>query len=109
MYLWQTSKPIQAEEAKKFGLVDAVAPVSQLEQGARKLALDIAAGKQAWRRSLSLTDRIGSQEESLKVLQQARARAHKAYRNVPHPFVMLDCIEAGIKNGGVAGTLKVKM
>jgi enoyl-CoA hydratase/3-hydroxyacyl-CoA dehydrogenase len=103
----QTSKPIMSEEGKKVGLVDAVVPIPQLLQAARRLALDIASGKQACRRSLSLTDRIGSQEESLKVLKQARARAQKAYRNVPHPFVMLDCIEVGIKDGGVAGTLKV--
>lgn len=101
-----TSKPIMSEEGKKVGLVDAVVPIPQLLHAARRFALDIASGKQAFRRSLSLTDRIGSQEESLKVLKQARARAQKAYRNVPHPFVMLDCIEVGIKDGGVAGTLK---
>ena len=103
----QTSKPIMSEEAKQVGLVDAVVPVQQLVPAASKFALDIASGKQRWRRTLSLTDRIGSQEESFKVLKQARARAQKTYRNVPHPFVMLDCIEAGIENGGVAGTLKV--
>jgi len=103
----QTSKPILSEEAVQVGLVDAVVPLRQLVPAARKFALDIVSGKQAWRRTLSLTDHIGSQEESLKVLKQARARAQKLYRNVPHPFVMLDCIEAGIKNGGVAGTLKV--
>lgn len=101
-----TSKPIMSEEAVQVGLVDAVVPLRQLVPAARKFALDIVSGKQAWRRTLSLTDRIGSQEESLKVLSQARTRAQKVYRNVPHPFVMLDCIEAGIKNGGVAGTLK---
>jgi enoyl-CoA hydratase/3-hydroxyacyl-CoA dehydrogenase len=101
-----TSKPIMAEEAVKVGLVDAVVPHRQLLPAARKFALDIVAGKQAWRRTLSLTDRLGSLEDSMKVLQQARARAQKTYRNVPHPFAMLDCIEEGIKNGGVAGTLK---
>lgn len=103
----QTSKPIMSEEAKQIGLVDVVIPLQQLVPAARKFALNIASAKEAWRRTLSLTDRIGSQEESLEVLKQARARAQKVYRNVPHPFVMLDCIEAGIKNGGVAGTLKV--
>lgn len=97
-----------SEEAKQLGLVDAVVPLQQLVPVARKYALDIASGRQAWRRSLSLIDHIGTPEESSKILKQARARAQKAYRNVPHPFVMLDCIEKGILHGGVAGTLKVR-
>lgn len=101
-----TSKPVMSEEAKQLGLVDAVVPLQQLVPVARKYALDIASGRQAWRRSLSLIDHIGTPEESSKILKQARARAQKAYRNVPHPFVMLDCIEKGILHGGVAGTLK---
>ena len=98
-----------SEEAKQVGLVDAVILIQQLVPAARKVALDIASGKQPWRRTHSLTDRIGLQEESLKVLKQAKSTSSKMYRNVPHPFVILDCIEAGIKNGGVVGTLKVEI
>lgn len=103
----QSSKPIMSEEARGAGLVDAVVPVAQLVSTARKYALDIASGKQSWRRTLTLTDRMGSLEESLEIVKQAREKAKKTYRNVPHPFKMLDAIEEGIVNGGVAGTLKV--
>jgi len=101
-----SSKPIMSEEARGAGLVDAVVPVAQLVSTARKYALDIASGKQSWRRTLALTDRMGSREESLEIVKQAREKAKKTYHNVPHPFKMLDAIEEGIVNGGVAGTLK---
>lgn len=103
----QSSKPIMSEEARGAGLVDAVVPVAQLVSAAKNYALEIASGKQSWRRTLSLTDRMGSREESLEIVKQAREKAKKTYRNVPHPFKMLDAIEEGIVNGGVAGTLKV--
>lgn len=103
----QTSKPVLSEQAKEAGLVDAVVPLNELVPVAKKYALEMATGKQPWRRTLSLTDRLGSKEECLEILKQARASAQKTYRNVPHPFKMLDAIEEGLVNGGVAGTLKV--
>ncbi|CAK9203542.1 unnamed protein product [Sphagnum troendelagicum] len=101
-----SSKPISSEDAKEAGLIDAVASPEELVPVARRWALDIVSGKHPWRRSLALTDRLGSKEESVGLINQARAMAKKSYRNVPHPFSMLDAVEEGITNGGHAGTLK---
>ena len=50
-----SGQPISSEDAQAVGLVDEVVPAAELLPAARRLALELAAGKAARRRTLQLT------------------------------------------------------
>lgn len=70
---------------------------------AGKVALDIASGKRAKRRSLYDNSKIGSYEDGKSIIDSARATANKKNKNVPHPNAFLTAVESGLKSGGEAG------
>lgn len=102
-------KFLSAMDAHKSGLVDAVVPAEHLILESRKWALDIANGRKPWRRSLELSDKLGSVEECLKIINDKRVQHKKLFKNVPHPSACLDVVEQGILHGGRATTFHVSL
>jgi len=100
------SKPIMSEEGKKLGLIDALVPSEELLRVSRQWALDIAARRKPWVRSLHRTDKIGSLPESREILKVARQQAKQTAPNMPQHLACLDVIEEGIIHGGYNGVLK---
>ncbi|KDD75648.1 3-hydroxyacyl-CoA dehydrogenase, partial [Helicosporidium sp. ATCC 50920] len=98
-----TSKPIKDAEALKLGLVEAVVPPQELLSKAKSLALDIASGRVARANSLERTDKLPSVEEAVGMLAFAKQATAKRARNLKHPLLMIDAVEAGIRRGGAAG------
>ncbi|CAM6096786.1 unnamed protein product [Calypogeia fissa] len=101
-----TSKFIPAEEALKAGLVDAVVPPKRLLTEAQRWALDIAAGRKPWNRSLTRTDHLGSDDETFELIKEARLKVKRMSPNVPHPSACLDAIEAGFLRNPYFGTVE---
>eukprot|EP00245_Coleochaete_scutata_P000953 TRINITY_DN11176_c0_g1_i2.p1 TRINITY_DN11176_c0_g1~~TRINITY_DN11176_c0_g1_i2.p1 ORF type:complete len:589 (+),score=127.43 TRINITY_DN11176_c0_g1_i2:90-1856(+) len=100
------SKPIKSQEAKELGLVDDLAPPGDLLGVARKHALDIAARRRPWLRSLYRTDKLDSLADAREIIKFARQQAKQTAPNVDHPQKCLDAIEEGIVAGGAAGNIK---
>ncbi|CAL9136207.1 unnamed protein product [Musa acuminata var. zebrina] len=100
------SKPVKGEEAYKLGLVDALVPHDELVKTARFWALEIAACRKPWIRSLYKTDKLESLGDAREILKFARARAQKQAANLQHPLVCIDVIEEGIVSGPRAGLWK---
>lgn len=103
----KSSKPIQSEEGRMLGLIDAIVSSNELLKVSRQWALDIAARRKPWIRSLHQTDKLGSLAEARKVLKHAKLQAKKTAPNMPQHLVCLDVIEEGIIHGGYNGVLKV--
>lgn len=101
-----TSAPVKAEKAKGLGLVDAVVPPDQLLAAAKKLALDIAAGRAPRLRTLQRGDKLEPYGEAVAMLEFARAQASKRAPGLRHPQLCLDAIQYGIEHGGLAGLQK---
>ncbi|ESQ54343.1 hypothetical protein EUTSA_v10024533mg [Eutrema salsugineum] len=100
------SKPISSEEGQKLGLIDALVPPGDLLSTSRKWALDIAAGRKPFLRSLHRTDKIGSLSEARAILKNARQLAKKIAPNMPQHHACIEVIEEGIIHGGYSGVLK---
>lgn len=100
------SKPVKGEEAYKLGLVDALVPRDELVKTARFWALEIAACRKPWIRSLYKTDKLESLGDAREILKFARAQAQKQAANLQHPLVCIDVIEEGIVSGPRAGLWK---
>ncbi|CAD5192841.1 unnamed protein product [Musa acuminata subsp. malaccensis] len=100
------SKPVKGEEAYKLGLVDALVPRDELVKTARLWALEIAACRKPWIRSLYKTDKLESLGDAREILKFARAQAQKQAANLQHPLVCIDVIEEGIVSGPRAGLWK---
>ncbi|KAG5564766.1 hypothetical protein RHGRI_000840 [Rhododendron griersonianum] len=100
------SKPIMSEEGKKLGLIDALVSSEELLRVSRLWALDIAARRKPWIRSLHRTDKLGSLSESREILKVARQQAKQTAPNMPQHLACLDVIEEGIVHGGYNGVLK---
>ncbi|KAI8110882.1 hypothetical protein M9434_004456 [Picochlorum sp. BPE23] len=101
-----TSVPIRVPAAKDAGLVDVVAEPRDLMRAAKQLALDIAEGRHARVMSLFRTDRVGTYEEAMAVLDFARAQSAKKARGLQHPLLCIDAIQYGIEHGGLEGLKK---
>ncbi|XP_044471440.1 peroxisomal fatty acid beta-oxidation multifunctional protein AIM1 [Mangifera indica] len=100
------SKSIMSEEGKKLGLIDAIVASEELLKVSRLWALDIAARRKPWIRTLHRTDKIGSLAEAREVLKTARQQAKKTAPNMPQHHVCLDVMEEGVIHGGYSGVLK---
>ena len=98
-----TGKKLKAKEALAAGLADAVVKPAELLQAARKVALDLAAGKRKRVKALYRDDRLGSWEDGHAILEMARSQARKKNRLLPQPLAYLDAVEAGLKEGGEKG------
>lgn len=96
-----------SEEGKKLGLIDAIVASEELLKVSRLWALDIAARRKPWIRTLHRTDKIGSLAEATEVLKTARQQAKKTAPNMPQHHVCLDVMEEGVIHGGYSGVLKV--
>jgi enoyl-CoA hydratase/3-hydroxyacyl-CoA dehydrogenase len=105
----QTSRFISTEEAYKAGLVDAVVFPENLLPEARRWALDIAEGRKPWNKSLTRTDHLGSDEDTFKVIKEARVKVQRMFPNVPHPTAMLDAVETGFLKNPHVGTEVVSL
>lgn len=103
----QMSKPIKGKEAHELGLVDAIVQPGELVNAARAWALDIAAFRKPWIKSLHKTDKLEPLGEAREILTFARAQARKQAANLQHPLVCIDVIEEGVVSGPYAGLLKV--
>ncbi|KAJ0716754.1 putative isomerase, Enoyl-CoA hydratase, 3-hydroxyacyl-CoA dehydrogenase [Helianthus annuus] len=101
-----TSKPVDGDEAHKFGLVDAVVSEDELLENARQMALDICARNKPPVSSLYKTDKIEPLGEACEILKFARAQTHVQAPNLQHPQVCIDVIEEGIISGPRAGLSK---
>lgn len=101
-----TSTPVKVPAAKELGLVDVVVPPQQLLSVAKKLALDIAAGRAPRLRTLQRTDRIESFGEAIATVEFAREQAAKRAPGLRHPQLCLDAIQYGLEHGGLAGLKK---
>ncbi|KAJ0954535.1 putative isomerase, Enoyl-CoA hydratase, 3-hydroxyacyl-CoA dehydrogenase [Helianthus annuus] len=101
-----TSKPVDGDEAHKFGLVDAVVSGDELLENARQMALDICARNKPLVSSLYKTDKIEPLGEAREILKFARAQTRTQPPNLQHPQVCIDVIEEGIVSGPDAGLSK---
>lgn len=79
----------------------------RLLEAARKYALELADGRRPRLLSLQRTDRLESLAEATAILAFARAQVARQARNLTHPLLCLDAIQAGIEAGGIAGLAKV--
>eukprot|EP00854_Cymbomonas_tetramitiformis_P018996 gene18996-22708_t len=109
MQMILTSKPIKAQEAKKFGLVSQIVPPSDLLATAKAWALDVAAGRRPRVIALEKADWfvpwvMGSPNEVLPMLEMAKKQAQKS--GMEHPLLCIDAITEGVVNGPVAGLAK---
>uniref|UniRef100_A0A0D3DND6 Uncharacterized protein n=1 Tax=Brassica oleracea var. oleracea TaxID=109376 RepID=A0A0D3DND6_BRAOL len=100
------SKSISSEEGYKLGLIDALVPPGDLLTTSRNWALDIAAGRKPFLRSLHRTDKIGSLSEARAILRNARQLAKRIAPNMPQHHACIEVIEDGIIHGGYSGVLK---
>ncbi|KAK0570673.1 hypothetical protein LWI29_004836 [Acer saccharum] len=100
------SKSIMSEEGRKLGLIDAIVTSEALLKVSRQWALDIAARRKPWMRSLHRTDKLGSLSEAREILKTAKQQAKKTAPNMPQHLVCLDVIEEGVIHGGYNGVLK---
>ncbi len=99
-----TSQTVPAPAALQIGLVDEVVKdPKQLLQAAGKYALELAAGKKKIRRSLELSEKLGSKEDGERFIENTRAETKKKQSHLPHVFAMLDAVKEGLVNGGKAG------
>ncbi|XP_048136772.1 peroxisomal fatty acid beta-oxidation multifunctional protein MFP2-like [Rhodamnia argentea] len=101
-----TSKAVEGTEACSLGLVDAVIPPNELLPTARKWALDISQCRRPWVASLYRTDRLGSLDETRKILNFARSQVKNQALNVKHPLICIDVVEEGIISDPRAGLWK---
>lgn len=96
-----------SEEGKEVGLVDAIVPLEELLKVSKQWALDIAARRKPWIRSLHAMDKLGSLSEAHDIIKMARQQAKQTAKNMPQHLACLDVIEEGIIHGGYIGVLKV--
>ncbi|KAK6941016.1 3-hydroxyacyl-CoA dehydrogenase, NAD binding [Dillenia turbinata] len=101
-----TSKIVKGEEAYSLGLVDAIAPTSELVNRARSWALCILEQKKPWISSLYKLDKLEPLAKARVICTSARARAKKQSPNVEFPLACVDVIEEGIVSGPRAGLWK---
>jgi enoyl-CoA hydratase/3-hydroxyacyl-CoA dehydrogenase len=101
------SKPVKAEEALKLGLVDQVVPAQSLLAAAMALAGDIAAKRAPRVMAFYRSDKIPDDESSKRIIAGARRQAKRVKSVMPHPWLCLDAIEAGLVKGAEEG-LKVE-
>lgn len=98
------SKPINAEEGHKLGLVDAIVPKDRLLAAATKLALDIADKRVPRAMAFYKAEKLPKDPEvTKKILATARKGAKKVKSVMPHPSLCLDAIEAGVTKGAEEG------
>lgn len=106
-YYLQTSKPVMSEEGKSLGLIDAIASPEELLEVACDLALDIVESRRPRLSSLSRTDKLGSTEQAMEILEGIRQGAKETAHTMPEKLACLDVIGEGITSGGRSGVLKV--
>ncbi|CAK9136243.1 unnamed protein product [Ilex paraguariensis] len=100
------SKPVNGNDAKKLGLVDAIAPADELLSVACCWALDILECKRPWVLSLYRTDKLEPLAEAKATLNLARVQNRKRNLNLNHPLVCIDVVEQGIVFGPQTGLWK---
>ncbi|CAD7702036.1 unnamed protein product [Ostreobium quekettii] len=100
------SQQVGGEEAGRIGLVDEVVEGGQVVGAAKRMALEIAAGRRARLETVLRTDRLEPLGKAMVAVKEARARV--AGGHVRHPELCLDAIIAGVEQGGMAGLLKEK-
>ena len=101
------SKPVKAEEALKLGLVDQVVPAQSLLAAAMALAGDIAAKRAPRAMAFYRSDKTPDDAALKAILAGARRGAKRVKGVMPHPWLCLDAIEAGLVKGAEEG-LKVE-
>ena len=89
-------------------MVDDIAPSATILSAAKAWALDMAAGRRPWLKSLYRTDKLETLGEARAILKFARSQTEQAAPNLTHPLRCLDAIEYGITHGGYAGSVKVR-
>ena len=95
------SKPIAAEEALKLGLVDEIAPASNLLAAAMTLARDIAEKRKPRAMASFRSDKLPRAGAEMKqIFAAARRQAKKVKSVMPHPWLCLDAVEAGVARRG---------
>jgi len=101
------SQPLQADEALKSGLLDAVVPTAEdVLPAAKALALELAAGKKPRVQSLKRSDRLPNMMVLNFMLTTAREGAEAAAKHMSHPLACIDAVEVGVTRGGEAGIKK---
>lgn len=99
-----TGKNIFAYQAKKMGLVNEVTAEHKLLQAAKKMA---GGDYKAKSRKIGLTEKILEGPAKNILFKKAREMADKqAHGNYPAVPAIIDCVEAGIRNGNDAGYAK---
>ena len=97
------SKSVKAEEALKIGLVDAIVAPNQLLSTAMELARDIASKQKPKSMAFYRSDKLPDEQTVKKIMTQARRGAKKIKSVMPHPWLCVDAIEAGIVKGSEEG------
>lgn len=101
-----TGKNIYAYQAKRMGLVDEVVDRNKLHHAATILAKKLLTKKQERKRNTTIADKFleGTGIGRNIVFKQARKMASKQTKgNYPAVPAIIDCVEAGYKNGIAAG------
>lgn len=100
-----TGRNIFARPARKMGLVDALIHPYGLASAARKMALDMAAGKPPRRRRPPLLQRILGRSPARKlVFRKSRQMvSRQTFGNYPAPFKIIEAVETGLEKGLESG------
>jgi len=97
-------KPISADRAAAAGIVDRV-----VDGGLREAAIAFAREKAAGggpRKTRELRDKIQDVAAAVAACEKMRASLAKTSKDVPAPAAAVDAIEAGIREGFAAGSLR---
>jgi 3-hydroxyacyl-CoA dehydrogenase len=97
-------KPISVERAAAAGIVDRVVD-GNLHDAAIAFAREKAASG-APRKTRELADKITDAASAVAACERARAALAKTSKDVPAPAAAVDAIEAGIREGFAAGSLR---
>jgi len=87
-------KPISAEQALKFGIIDRLIE-GDLRTGAIAFAHEVA-GKRA-SKTRDRNEKLGSAEQSVPIFAAAREAARKKQRGLTAPLAAIESIEAAVK------------
>ena len=97
------SKSIGAEEALTLGLVDLVVPADQLLSKAIELARQIAHKQKPKSMAFYKSDKLPDDTSFKKIIAEARRGAKRVQSIMPHLWLCLDAIEAGVTKGAEEG------
>jgi 3-hydroxyacyl-CoA dehydrogenase len=101
--LMLSGRRISAGEALAFGFVDRLVVPGRAVDAAVALAHELAALREAPRRSRNAVSGLMNAESNRAAVEKARAEAQKKYKGLFSPFKIIDAVEAALDTSFSAG------